>query len=451
MRDNNKIRRIQTARDTGDRLAELQPLVFRPDSEEVEMQVINVYEDLEYQTIMGFGGAFTEASAVTLQKISAEKRQEIMRAYFDRQHGLGYTLCRTHINSCDFSLGNYAYVEREDPELAQFDISRDREALMPCIQEAARQAEGQLALYASPWSPPGWMKTTGMMNGGGKLKREYYDAWARYYVKYIQAYEEEGIPIWGITVQNEAKAVQTWDSCVYTAEEEKDFVRDYLGPALEAAGLSHVKVMIWDHNKERIYERAKIAFEDAAASKYIWGIAFHWYSGDHFEALSAVRDKYPDKRLLFTEGCQEGGVRLGAWHTGERYAHDMIGNLNHWTSGWTDWNLVLDETGGPNHVGNFCDAPVIANTKTGEVHYESSYYYIGHFSKYIRPGAARIGCTKYTDKLETTAFKNSDGTIALVILNRTDDNLSYCLRYNGDVAEGSIPGHAIQTLLFHGS
>lgn len=441
------VRVIQTAKETTDRLTEKDPLIFLPDTSGVESELINIYDDLEYQEIEGFGGALTEASAVTIAKLSEAKQKEIIDAYFDPEHGIGYTLCRSHIQSCDFSLGNYAYVEEGDAELRSFDISRDQESIIPLIKNAATAVGEDFRLFSSPWSPPAFMKTNGQMNGGGALKPEYREAWANMFVKYIQAYAAEGINIWAVSVQNEAKAVQIWDSCLYTAEEEKDFVRDYLGPALEQAGLAHVKVMIWDHNKERVYDRAKVAFEDQEASKYIWGICFHWYSGDHFEALSAVHDRFPDKKLFFSEGCQEGGVHLGSWNTGERYGHDIIGNLNNWMSSWTDWNIVLDEKGGPNHVGNYCDAPIIGDTKNDEIIFESSFYYIGHFSKYIRPGAKRIGHSKYTDKLETTAFRNPDGTIAVIVMNRTEQELPYTLRFRNSLAENMIPAHAIQTLL----
>ncbi|WP_239617764.1 glycoside hydrolase family 30 protein [Cohnella mopanensis] len=443
-----KIRLIQTEQKSQDRLTEKTSLSFHADEHGVENQLINVYDDLTYQEIIGFGGAITEASAVTAAKLGETNRDNIIKAYFDAEEGIGYTLVRTHINSCDFSVGNYSYVEDEDPSLANFDISRDKQTLIPYIKQAASAAGDDFLLYASPWSPPKWMKTNGEMNNGGKLKPEYRDAWARYYVKFIEAYEAEGLPIWGLTVQNEAKAVQIWDSCIYTAEEERDFVRDHLGPALEAADLARVRLMVWDHNKERIYDRAKVAFNDIEASKYIWGIGFHWYSGDHFEALSAVHDRFPDKGLVFTEGCHEGGVQLGSWKSGERYAHDIIGNLNNWMSAWTDWNIVLDEQGGPNHVGNYCDAPIIADTQSDSLTFQSSYYYIGHFSKYIRPGAVRIASSKYTDKLETIAFKNTDGTAVLVVLNRTDEELPYTVRNRDEISESVIPAHSIQTLLF---
>ncbi|RKP48883.1 glucosylceramidase [Cohnella endophytica] len=442
------IRVIQTEQHSGDRLTEKAPLTLQPDSKGVENQLLNVYDDLEYQRIIGFGGAITEASAVTAAKLSDKISKEIIDAYFDKENGIGYSIVRTHINSCDFSEGNYTYVKDGDAALESFDISHDKEAIIPYIQQAKQTAGEEFVLYASPWSPPPWMKTNGEMNNGGKLKPEYRDAWARYYLKFIEAYEAEGLPIWGLTVQNEAKAVQIWDSCIYTAEEERDFVRDHLGPVLHGANRSDIRLMIWDHNKERVYDRANTAFNDPEASKYIWGIGFHWYSGDHFEALTATHDKFPDKQLVFTEGCHEGGVQLGSWKSGERYAHDIIGNLNNWMSAWTDWNIVLDEIGGPNHVGNYCDAPIIADTTKDSLTYQSSYYYIGHFSKYIRPDAVRVGSSKFTDKLETTAFKNTDGTLALVVLNRTDEDIAYIVRNRDEIAETVIPAHAIQTLLF---
>ncbi|HUI08286.1 MAG TPA: glycoside hydrolase family 30 protein [Verrucomicrobiae bacterium] len=400
----------------------------------------------QFQVIEGFGGAFTEASAVTLQKLSPANRERVLRAYFDPKEGHAYSLCRTHINSCDFSLGNYAYDEVPgDTELKHFSIARDRRALLPMIKDAQKIAGGNIKLFASPWSPPAWMKTNGQMNGGGKLKPESRDAWARYYVRFIQEYAKEGVPIWGLTVQNEPAAVQPWDSCVYTAEEESDFVRDHLGPTLHGAGLSHVKVMIWDHNRDLIVERVCPAYEDPAAARYIWGAGFHWYGRDKFENIQLVHDAWPDKQLLFTEGCQEGGPHIGDWGLGERYARSMINDLNRWAVGWVDWNMVLDETGGPNHVGNFCSAPIIADTKKDELLFQSSYYYIGHFSRFIRPGAQRVLCSTNRDDVEAAAFDNPDGTLAVIVLNRTDVGHKFTLNLNGRSADSTIPSHSIST------
>ncbi|MEC4748144.1 glycoside hydrolase family 30 protein [Methylomicrobium sp. Wu6] len=442
------VKQFCTARDTAYRLSELEPTEFVPASEPLG-SAVSIDPAVKFQEFIGFGGAFTEAAAVTLGKMPWHLRQEILEAYFLSDRGNSYTLCRTPINSCDFSLGNYAYAEvKGDLELNYFNIDRDRQSLIPMILDAIKITKGKLKLFASPWSPPAWMKTNGQMNGGGKLRPEYRQAWANYYVRYIGEYGREGIPIWGLTVQNEPEASQIWDSCLYTGEEERDFVRDYLGPTLNDAGLGHVKLIIWDHNRDRMYERAKIVLDDPEAARYVWGVGFHWYCGDHFDNVQMTHDAYPDKHLIFTEGCQEGGPHLGSWDTGERYARSIINDLNRWTVAWVDWNLVLDERGGPNHVNNFCSAPIIADTRARKVLYQSSYYYIGHFSRFIRPGARRLACTKTLDALETTAFLNRDGIIVVVVLNRSEQLFEFFLNIRGFEAKTSIHAHAIKTYVF---
>ncbi len=448
MTKQRSVRQFCTAHDTAYRLSELEPITFEPAADSSPPSVF-IDTAVKFQEIQGFGGAFTEAAAVTLDKMPSHLRQEILEAYFSPNIGNAYSLCRTHINSCDFSLGNYAYTEVDgDVDLKHFSIEHDRQALIPMIREAIDLSGGKLKLFASPWSPPAWMKTNGMMNQGGKLKPEYRQAWADYYVRYIQEYGQEGIPIWGLTVQNEPEATQTWDSCIYTGEEERDFVRDYLGPTLHNAGLGGVNVIVWDHNRDRLFERAKIVLDDPKAASYVWGVGFHWYCGDHFDNVQLTHDAYPDKHLIFTEGCQEAGPHLGSWDTGERYAHSIINDLNRWTEAWVDWNLVLDETGGPNHVNNLCSAPIIADTQVGEIHYQSSYYYIGHFSRFIRPGARRVACAKTLDSLEATAFLNVDGTVAVVVLNRTVQAIDFVLKSEGLQAKTSVPGRGIMTFVF---
>lgn len=438
-----------TRRDGSERLTRLNPVVMTPiENDDLEKASICIDDRVTYQEIEGFGGAFTEAAAVTLRKMPADKQREILHSYFDPQAGHGYTLCRTHINSCDFSTGNYAYCDQEgDFELKSFTIDRDWGALLPMIQEALLISNHGFKLFASPWSPPAWMKTTGKMNRGGKLKPECRDVWARYYARYIREYESEGVKIWGLTIQNEPMADQTWDSCLYTPQEEGNFIRDHLGPVLHREGYGHVKIIINDHNRDKIFERAKLIFDDAEAAKYIWGTGFHWYGPDQFENVQSVHEAWPDKKLLFTEGCQEGGPHLGSWLTGERYARSMIEDLNHWTTGWVDWNLILDEQGGPNHVGNFCSAPILANTKTGEVLYQSSYYYIGHFARFIRPGAKRILSASAKEELKVTAFKNPDGTTVAVILNQSERDIPFILKWKNHGAELSAPRRSIQTVV----
>ncbi|MBA4176141.1 MAG: glucosylceramidase [Leptothrix sp. (in: Bacteria)] len=401
-----------------------------------------------FQALEGFGGAFTEAAATTWLALGEAQRAAFLRDCFDPVHGHGYTLCRVHMNSCDFALGNYAHVETPgDFDLAGFDIGRDRRALLPMIRAAQAAAGRPLKLLVSPWSPPAWMETNGRMNDGGRLRPECRLAWARCFVRFIEAYAAEGVPVWGVSVQNEPEAHQRWDSCLYSAEEERDFVRDFLGPELAAAGLGHVRIVVWDHNRDVMVERASVIYGDAEAARYIWGTGFHWYGEDHFDHVQLVHDAWPDKQLLFTEGCQEGGPHHGSWDLGERYARSIINDLNRWTVGWIDWNLLLDEHGGPNHVGNFCSAPVLARTAHDELLHQSSYWYLGHFSRFIKPGARRLLCAATRQAIEATAFANPDGSIAVVAMNRGEQALRFELNVGGTGRAVELPPRAIATWL----
>ena len=422
---------------------------FESFDSESESPSIFIDSDHQFQQLIGFGGAFTESTVHNCNQLSEDLKKEVIQAYFDSENGNGYTLCRTHLNSCDFSLGNYAYSEVDgDVNLEHFSIEHDEQQIIPFIKEAFRAAGHPINIFASPWSPPAWMKTTGMMNQGGKLKEEYRQVWAEYYCRYIKEFAKVGIPIWGLTVQNEPAATQTWDSCIYTAEEERDFIRDYLGPELVKQGLDDVKVMIWDHNRDWLYQRAKVVLDDPEASKYVWGTGFHWYGPDCFENVRAVHDSWPDKHLIFTEGCQEGGPHLGSWKLGERYARSIINDLNNWTEGWVDWNLVLDQTGGPNHVNNLCSAPIIADLENNKLLYQNSYHYIGHFSRYIKPGARRIVCSKTFNQLLTTAFINPDRSKVVVVLNLSENSFDYRMIYQGSQSTIRIQPRAIQSLIF---
>ena len=408
-----------------------------------------------FQTFLGIGGAITDAAAEVFAKLPAEKQEELLKAYYDREEGIGYTLARTPIHSCDFSSASFTYIEDGDAELKTFDIEHDRQFRIPLIKRATQAAGGELLLYASPWSPPAFMKDNGNMLQGGKLLPEYSDSWANYYVRFIQAYEAEGMPIWGITIQNEPMAVQRWESCIYTAAEERDFLKDHLGPAMEQAGFGDKKIVVWDHNRDLINNRANTIFDDPDASKYAWGIGFHWYEtwagGEPmFDNLAKVKEAYPDKQLLFTEGCNErfDADKYQFWPNAERYARSMINDFNRGTVGWTDWNILLDENGGPNHVGNFCFAPIHGDTRTGELVYTPTYFYIGHFSKFIRPGALRVSTAASRSHLLSTTFRNEDGKMATVVMNQSDQDIAYRLYVESEAIELSIPAHALQTLVY---
>lgn len=446
---------ITTAADTSLRLTLTDTLVFSNVGQPLETDVtIFVDPARTFQTIVGFGGALTDASAETFAKLPPARQEEFLRAYYDSAQGIGYTLARTHINSCDFSSASYTYVEEGDTALKSFSVEHDKQFRIPMIQRAIQTAGGSLTMFVSPWSPPAWMKDNGNMLKGGKLKPEYRQVWADYYVQFIKAYEKEGIPVWGLTVQNEPMAVQTWESCIYTAEEERDFIKSYLGPTLHRAGMADKKLIAWDHNRDLLYQRAMTVLQDEEASRYVWGIGFHWYEDwrggqPMYDNVHRVHESWPDKALIFTEGCNAPFVseKMNDWKLGEHYGESVIMDLNAGTSAWTDWNILLDERGGPNHVGNFCFAPVHADTRSGDVTYTPSYYFLGHFSKFIRPGAVRVQHSVSTSDLLATAFRNPDGSLAVVVMNAHDKAVTYQVWIENQAVAMSAAAHSISTIL----
>jgi glucosylceramidase len=297
------------------------------------------------------------------------------------------------------------------------------------------------------------MKTNNDMLHGGKLKKEYYQLWANYFVKFIDTYEKLGLPISAVSVQNEPMATQRWESCIYTADDERDFIKNDLGPTLAKNNLAQ-KIIGWDHNRDLMFQRASVLLDDADAAKYIWAIGFHWYetwtkSTPLFDNVKRVQEAFPNVNLMFTEGCKENFDynKIMDWSLGELYGNNILNDLNNGITAWCDWNILLDQTGGPNHVGNFCYAPVIANTNTGEVFYTNEYYYIGQFSKFIRPGARRVSASSNRDILQATSFINKDGKLAVVVMNRTDNPISYHLWINGQWAKAVSKAHSIASIL----
>jgi len=454
--DGKKVLVYSTADSSAYRLSLTDTVEFKEMGQPLETQIcVFVDPGKTFQTYFGMGAAMTDASAETFYKLPKEKQQELLKAYFDKTNGIGYTVARTNINSCDFSSDMYTYVKDGDTSLQSFNIEHDKKYKLPFIKEAMQAAGGQLNLFASPWSPPAWMKDNNDMLQGGKLKTDFYNSWALYYTKFIKAYEKEGVPVWGISVQNEPMAKQRWESCIYTAEEERDFLKNALGPTMQKEGLKDKKIIVWDHNRDLIYQRAQTYFNDPEAAKYIWGLGFHWYedwSGGTpmYENLRRVYEAFPDKHIFFTEGCAESfnATRYNAWALGEEYGRSLINDYNNGMVGFTDWNILLDETGGPNHVQNFCFAPVHGDTKTGQLIYTNAYYYLGHFSKFIQPGAKRIAATASRSQLLTTAFRNEDGKTVVVVMNQGNTATPYYLWINGKAAEINAMPHSIATLVF---
>lgn len=414
---------------------------------EAEYNVLNIYPQMKYQKVLGFGSAFTDSSALNFAAMSRKTQDEFIKLYFDKNDGLGLNFCRTHINSCDFSGEGYTYVTDDDKSLSTFSIKHDEENIIPMICRAKEACSDDLLLFCSPWSPPAFMKTTGDMLNGGRLKPEFHQSWADYFVKYIKAYEEHGIDFFGLTVQNEPMAAQTWESCRYNAEQTALFVRDYLYPTLKNAGLD-TKIFVWDHNKEHVLDWSEDIHKVNGAAEKIYGLAFHWYSGDHFDALRMAHELNPDKPLIESEFCVSFDRNPQKdWQNAMKYSYDIIGNFNNYTAAVTDWNMLLDEQGGPYHarVGG-CGAMAHYDSKTDKLRLTKSYYAMAHFSKFVQRNAVRIGVSTFDRNICLTAFENPDKSVAAVILNFGKAH-KCTVRLNNYAAKLNLPEHSLTTLV----
>ena len=452
---NKTLQVYTTAKDTELRLTKTSEQVFKKKVQPLETEVaIFINPKKTFQKYLGIGGAITDASSEVFATLNETQQNKLLESLYGKD-GIGYNIIRTSIHSSDFGLGSFTYVKEGDADLKTFSIEKDKEKRIPFIKRAIDLIKDDVVFYASPWSPPAFMKTNKNMLQGGKLLPEFRQSWADYYVKFIKAYEKEGIPVWGLTIQNEPMAIQRWESCIYTADEERDFLKNYLGPTLENAGLGDKKIIVWDHNRDLISDRANTIFEDPEASKYAWGIGLHWYETwtgglPKYDNLKNINESFPSKNMLFTEGCAEGfdSEKLHFWPNAERYGNSIINDFNSGVVGWTDWNILLDERGGPNHVENFCFAPIHANTKTGELIFTPTYYYIGHFSKFIKPGAVRVSTTTSRTTIESTSFKNKDGKIITVVMNKTDSKVTYKLIVGNSESLLEIEPRAMQTIIY---
>ena len=387
---------------------------------DAEMQVLNIFPDVKYQKANYFAGAVTDAAAETLCEMPEINRKEILEAYFGKD-GIGYNAIRTHIDSCDFSSEQYeASSDPDDVDLENFSIEYDLKYRIPIIKEIYEISGKDIPVLLSPWSPPAFTKTNAERSHGGVLKKEFYGYWAKYIARYIYEYRKLGINVKALTIQNEPNAAQTWDSCLFTAEEEKDFLDNYLYPELSKNGLLDVHLYIWDHNKERALERAEITIDEQNIDK-IEGLAFHWYTGDHFDVLRILKERYPDLQLTLSEFCVEySRFDDNQLQHANMYAHELIGNYNAGMNNFIDWNICLNEEGGPNHVKNFCSAPVMYDRQSKKVNYNLTFDYISHFSKYIESGATVLGSSSYSKDLEQLALLNPNGEIILIVLNQAD-------------------------------
>ena len=439
---------------------------------------IEINPEKKYQKIEGFGGAFTEASASLLQQLSEKNRQKIIKAYFGKE-GAEYSLTRTHMNSCDFSLSNYAYdMEADDMQLEHFSIKEDMDDLIPMIKAAQKASEEGFKIISSPWTAPPWMKDNKDWKGG-KLLEKYYDTWALYFSKYMDAYQEQGIDIWGITVENEPLGNgNNWESMIFSPEEMNNFVQNHLGPQLKKTHPG-TKILGYDQNRgDEMLHWADVMYDKKTGSEYFDGMAIHWYAStyDVFpKSLDYVHQKAPNKLLIQTEACIDAEVphwKDDVWYWKKeatdwgydwapedqkylhpkyapvfRYAQDIIGCMNHQVNGWVDWNMVLDKQGGPNWAKNWCIAPVIVDPKADEVYFTPLYYIMAQFSKFVRPGAQRIGFEISNQELQMTAFENPDQSIAIILFNPTETSKGLSIKLNEVETSIEIGAKTLQTII----
>lgn len=413
-------------------------------SEKLENQIIQIYPNIEYQTFFGFGGACTESASIAINSLPNELSENLLNEYFSTS-GLNYQFCRLPIGSSDFSASSCSYSYKND--LNDFPISRDLNTIIPIIHRA-QKLNPTLKFLSSPWSPPAYMKDNNSLYSGGKLQKNFYQTYANYLAYYIKAYAQQNINISFMTIQNEPNARQSWESCLYSPEEEILLATQYIYPTFKRFNID-TQLLIWDHNKDKLLSRSIAELSNISALNSISGIALHYYTGDHFENIELLKQLFPNKLIFHTEGCT-GYSKFRVQDevkNAEIYAHDILGDLNAGINAYIDWNLALDYKGGPNHKNNFCNAPIMINKFKSNYIKNLSFYYIGQFSKFIHQNSKRIAFSKFSTDIEVTAFKNPDNSIAIVLLNRNNFNKEYNLVIENTVIHDNLDSHAIVSYL----
>ncbi|PAV90589.1 hypothetical protein WR25_13263 isoform C [Diploscapter pachys] len=401
--------------------------------------ILSFNPTVRHQKIFGFGGAITDAAGINLNSLPPDLADNVIKQYYSYPNGIGYSTARIPIASCDFSTHPYSYSDVDgDFNLTNFNLTTEDFTLkLPYLKKALTYTNSTVRFFGSPWSAPGWMKETGLMRGGGPLKGpvngQYYQTWANYFVKFIQAYMNQGIQIWGVTLQNEPNTGRAldfpWQTMYWNASMQRDFLRDLLGPMLDQNFIWGVKKIILDDNRGNLPDWADTILADPNAAKFVDMIGVHWYE-DETKPASNLNDtyyKHPGVPMLYTEACAgwEGDERyplLGNWTRAEQYADDILTALNNYVTGWNDWNIVLDVPGGPNWVGNTVDSSIIVNANTSEYYKQPLFFAMGHFSRFVRPNAVRVNSqlASSNPSLEFASFVNPDNTRVTVILNKDD-------------------------------
>ncbi|MDS0526985.1 hypothetical protein NNC19_14930 [Clostridium sp. SHJSY1] len=450
---------------------------------------IDIFPKEKRQEMLGIGGAMTESAAYSISMMSEDIQKQIYDSYFS-ESGANYSVMRTPIGSCDFTLSGYSYDDGPiDAELANFSIDKDKKYLIPAVQRALSY-DKNIKIFTAPWAPPAWMKKSGIRSGNGpalpfigdgifnnaQIKPEYYQTYANYLSKYVQEYKKLGINIWSLSVQNEAQNAAPWEAATYTPESMANFVGNYLGPTFLKDNVDS-KILIWDWDKgnDSVHRDGFINFNtkvlsDSDAARYIYGTAFHWYAGDlwhemigkpmwsqDFYSLDTLKKNFPNIHLLATEGCQEKGPWLNDWTPAARYIYDMINDFESYTETWIDWNMVLKDDGGPTHdVKNYCHAPIMVNSTTNKVTFNPSYYVLKQFSQNIRPGSFNIKTTgslsskSGTSGIFKTAFINpKDNSVAVFVGNTSDNDEVVKIRDRDKGFSANIRANSLMTFKYY--
>ena len=406
----------------------------------VEAPVVVVEPAVAYQSILGLGSSWEHATCENLFKLPEDARNEVIRKVVHPEDGIAMNLMRICIGSSDF-IGEEYYTYCDLPEgetdeaLEKFSIEKDRAYLIPVLKKSL-EYNPDLLFFASPWSPPAWMKTNGAL-GGGKLKPQYYGVWARYLLKYVQAYEAEGIPIHAITVQNEPNMIHMdYPTTLWSGEMQRDFIRDHLGPLFREHGIKTL-IWCWDHNWNNLdFPRAVLG--DPQAAQYVDGTGFHLYEGS-VEAQSQIKEEFPDKHVYFTEGSvfrTNGAVKL-------------IAILRNWARSYNAWVTMLDEHRKPNRGPHHASATCIELKDDLSVEYRYDYYMYGQFMKFIKRGAVRLETAHLGNRsFAAVAFRNPDGAIVLVVANAGREDRSFVVQCLGRMFQTELPGNAVATYVW---
>jgi len=413
---------------------------------------VEIEDGTTFQTMLGLGSSLEPTTCSNFWRMAAANREALMEQVVDPEKGIGMNLMRVCIGTPDFT-GDpwYSYCDlppgETDPDLKRFSIDRDRQYILPVIQ-LARRKNPALLFFASPWSPPGWMKSNGSMIGG-QLLSQWYPVYAQYFVRFIQTYEAEGIPIYAITVQNEPgvdRAIEKdpkwhYPSCRWTPEQERDFIRDHLGPALRRAGLK-TRIWCYDHNYNLKpgdgapgLDYPRMILRDAKAAAFVDGVAFHGYMGQP-SGMSVFHEEFPNVRMHFTEGSVFG----------IEGAMELIDRLRNWATSYNAWVLMLDDQGKPNN-GPFAAeyATVALNTKTLKPEYLIDYYVYGQFMKFIPKGSVRVESRTNRRVPSQVAFRSPDGNLVLVAANPAKEELRFEIRWRGQVCSAVLPAKSVGT------